>query len=71
MVSCERRYQDVIGPALPGKVERRLLQLHHVLVSAVGPVFGTQLSCVGPATDGRNRRQITLRGERGGATLRV
>lgn len=46
--SCERRYQDVVGPAFPGKVERRLLQFHHMLVSAVGPVFGTQLSCVGP-----------------------
>lgn len=40
-------YQDVIGPALSGKVERCLLQLHHILVSAVGPVLGTHLSCIG------------------------
>lgn len=44
-------YQDVVGPALPGKVQRRLLQLHHVLISAVGPVLGTQLPCIGPETE--------------------
>lgn len=45
-------YQDVIGPPFPGEVERRLLQLHHVLVSAVGPMLGTRLSCVGPKQRG-------------------
>ena len=47
-------YQDVVGPALPGKVQCRLLQLHHVLVSAVGPVLRTQLSCIGPETHRHN-----------------
>lgn len=49
-------YQDVVGPALPGEAERRLLQLHHVLVSAVGPVFGAQLPRVPPATGQTSQR---------------
>lgn len=52
-------YQDVIGPAFPGKVEGCLLQLHHVLVSTVGPVLWTQLSCIGPKTE-RNNGDVTI-----------
>lgn len=55
MKDCFIMYQDVIGPAFPGKVERCLLQLHHVLISAVGPMLGTQLSCIGPVTERCNR----------------
>lgn len=47
-------YQDVIGPAFPGEVERCLLQLHDILVPAVGPVLGSQLSYIGPKTESDN-----------------
>jgi len=45
-----RMYQDIVSPPSPGKVECCLLQLHHILISAVGPMFRTQLSCIGPVT---------------------
>ena len=47
-------YQNVIGPAFPGEVERCLLQLHDVLVPAVGPVLGSQLAYIGPKTESNN-----------------
>lgn len=52
-------YQDVIGPAFPGEVECCLLQLHHILVSAVRPMLRTQLSRVRAKTE-RNSRDIIV-----------
>lgn len=55
---CWGGYQDVIGPTFPGKGESRLLQLHHMLVPAVGPVFGPQLPRVGPAAPRRTNQHL-------------
>lgn len=41
-------YQNVVSPAFLGKVQRCLFELHNILIAAVSPVLGPQLTRIGP-----------------------
>lgn len=58
---CKTRYQEVVGPHLPGRLEGRLTQLHHVLVPEVRPVLRPALVLVDADkhTHIRFRRSLT------------
>lgn len=44
-------YQDVVSPSLPGGLQSRLPQLHHMVEPWGRPMLGTPLVCVGPGTN--------------------
>lgn len=48
-------HQNVVGPSLPGSLQSRLPQLHHMVESRGRPMFGTPLVCVGPGTNSAER----------------
>lgn len=44
-------YQDVVSPSLPGGLQSRLPQLHHMVEPGWGPMLRTPFVCVGPGAN--------------------